>query len=309
MAFLMGACQKENKVEPVMDEVVEVTFTVSADDLASVKGIGDADTYEKELQFYAYRNGEYLDKLDAEITHFGYGHEAKVTAKLVKGQDYDFLFWAQAKGASYYSIDPVDAVLTVDYAGLEANDEKRDAFWKVIEGQHIVAGMPNVDVVLSRPFAQINLGTSDEDVAAAAQSKIAIDTTMVELDGAAASMDLFTGETSNKQKVTFAASTIPSERLVVAEGTPQQKDYVYLSLNYILVADASAAGYEKNILDDFTITFYDGKSAINTVSVPNVPVRRNYRTNIIGDNVLTEDASFIVTIVPLFIDEYLHSSL
>ena len=40
------------------------------------------------------------------------------------------------------------------------------------------------------------------------------------------------------------------------------------------------------------------------MDVPNVPVRRNWRTNIIGHNLLTESSAFDIVIDPDFFGEY-----
>lgn len=301
-----SACQREALVDDTQAEEVEVTFTISTEDALSTKAIGDADSYSKELQFYAYRNGEYLDQLEADIQHFGTGLTAKVTAKLVKGQDYDFVFWAQAEGSSYYTIDPQTKTMTVDYSGLNCNDETRDAFWTVVEDLHISAAMPAQKIVLRRPFAQINVGTSADDYAAALQSKVEINKTSVTLSNAAATMDIFTGKTSDETSVTFNTAAVPAEKLIVYEGT-KNLEYVYLALNYILVADNSSTGYDKDVLTDFKVTFFDDDVAVNTVEVSSVPVRRNFRTNIIGNKILTDYATFEIIIDPMFDGEYDYS--
>lgn len=306
MTVAAASCQKDSVKTDAADEIVEVTFTISTEDAIATRAIGDADTYAKELKFYAYRNNEYLDQLEADIQHFGTGLEAKVTAMLVKGQDYDFVFWAQAEGSSYYTIDPQAKTMTVDYSGLNCNDETRDAFWTVVEDLHISAAMPAQKIVLRRPFAQINVGTSADDYAAALQSKVEINKTSVVLSNAAATMDIFTGKTSDETSVTFNTAVVPSEKLIVYKGT-QNLEYVYLALNYILVADNSDTGYDKDVLTDFNVTFYDDDVAINTIEVSSVPVRRNFRTNIIGNNILTDYATFEIIIDPMFDGEYDYS--
>lgn len=306
LAIAAASCQKDSVKTDAADEIVEVTFTISTEDAIATRAIGDADTYAKELKFYAYRNNEYLDQLEADIQHFGTGLTAKVTAKLVKGQDYDFVFWAQAEGSSYYTIDPQAKTMTVDYSGLNCNDETRDAFWTVVEDLHISAAMPAQKIVLRRPFAQINVGTSADDYAAALQSKVEINKTSVVLSNAAATMDIFTGKTSDETSVTFNTAVVPSEKLIVYKGT-QNLEYVYLALNYILVADNSDTGYDKDVLTDFNVTFYDDDVAINTIEVSSVPVRRNFRTNIIGNNILTDYATFEIIIDPMFDGEYDYS--
>lgn len=299
------ACQRETLTDETLVEEVEVTFAISTESAIATRTIGYADSYEKELLFYVYKDGQYLDQLVPEIEDFdGDGDlDAKASARLVKGQSYDFVFWAQAEGQNYYSLDPVNAVVTVDYNGLNANDESRDAFYAVLKDYPVTAGMGVESVELKRPFAQINVGTTQEDVDAAKAAGVVIDKTSVTLSNAATQFDLFAGTASGTATVEFDAALLPQQELTVY--SPSEQSYYYLSMNYILVADQVAG--EKDLLDTYKVTFWQGTQEINTVDIPSVPVRRNWRTNIIGENVLTDYASFEITIDPDFYGEYDYS--
>ena len=299
------ACQRETLTDDTLAEEVEVTFAISTESAIATRTIGYADSYEKELLFYVYKDGQYLDQLVPEIEDFdGDGDlDAKASARLVKGQSYDFVFWAQAEGQNYYSLDPVNAVVTVDYNGLNANDESRDAFYAVLKDYPVTAGMGVESVELKRPFAQINVGTTQEDVDAAKAAGVVIDKTSVTLSNAATQFDLFAGTVSGTATVEFDAALLPQQELTVY--SPSEQSYYYLSMNYILVADQVAG--EKDLLDTYKVTFWQGTQEINTVDISSVPVRRNWRTNIIGENVLTDYASFEITIDPDFYGEYDYS--
>lgn len=302
-----SACQREALVDDTQAEEVEVTFTISTESAISTKSIGYADTYEKELQLYVYKDGVLLDQLVPEIEDFdGVGDlDARATVRLVKGQDYDFVFWAQAEGKNYYSINPAyPPSVTVDYNGLNANEENRDAFYDVIEDFHVSAGMLPQNVTLRRPFAQINVGTTQEDIDAAKVAGVVIDKTSVTLSNVANEFNFFERTAEGSVEVNFQSALIPAQDLVVYSNKdyPTEHLYYYLSMNYILVADQTPGA--KDVLEDYKITFWQGTREINTISVPNVPVRRNWRTNIIGESLLTDYASFIITIDPHFYGEY-----
>lgn len=298
------SCQKNVVADSSEKELVEVTFNVVTENVMHTKAAGDG-TMHKELKFYVYKDGKYLDQIVPRISHFGTGHKASAIVKLVKGQTYDFVFWAQATDSKYYSIDPDKAVVTVDYKDIDANDELRDAFYAVEENVYIESGMRIKDVTLRRPFAQINVGTTLEDIEDARIAGVTVDQTSVELGKVANTLDLFTGIASGEVDVVFNASAIPAEPLVVYKGTKDETEYVYLSLNYVLVGDGITPG-EKDVLENYDITFYQGTKAINKIDVPNVPVRRNWRTNIIGEDILTDYASFKIIIDPDFYGEYVH---
>lgn len=305
------ACQRENLATSGQEEV-EVTFSISTESAIATKaapagtGIGYADTYEKELLFYVYKDGVLLDQLQPEVEDFQGADDldAKVSVRLVKGQDYEFVFWAQAEGQGHYSLNAAyPPVVTVNYDALAANDESRDAFYAVTK-LHIEAGMGIEKVTLSRPFAQINVGTTQDDIDAAQAAGVVIDNTSVTLSNAATKLDLFSGVASEGKEFTFKAAALPQQKLNVYNKAdyPTAHEYSYLSMNYILVADAVTG--EKDQLDAYKITFLQGTREINTISIPNVPVRRNWRTNIIGENVLTDYAAFEITIDPDFYGEY-----
>ena len=314
-AFMMlsaaFACQRENMPADTQDEV-EVTFSVSTESAIATKaapdgtGIGYADTYEKELLFYVYKDGVLLDQIRPEIQDFDGPADlnAKVKVRLVKGQDYEVVFWAQAEGKKHYSMNTAyPPVVTVNYGDLAANDESRDAFYAVRK-LHISSAMGIENVTLTRPFAQINVGTTQDDIDAARAAGVVIDNTSVTLSNAATKLNLISGAASEGKELTFKAAALPQQELDVYNKAdyPKPHKYAYLSMNYILVADAEAG--EKDQLDTYKITFLQGTREINTISVPNVPVRRNWRTNIIGENILTDYASFDITIDPKFYGEH-----
>ena len=60
---------------------------------------------------------------------------------------------------------------------------------------------------------------------------------------------------------------------------------------------------KERTLHEMSLGLYDGNRLINTLTVTNLPVQRNWRTNIIG-NVLTSKEDFRIVIEPGFTDDY-----
>lgn len=197
--------------------------------------------------------------------------------------------------------------MTVDYVGLN-NDETRDAFFKA--ETFTVTGNTEIDVVLKRPFAQINVGVYQTDWDAAVASGIEIEKSKVTIEKAATSINLLTGEVKGEQTVEYGLGIIPaqftaSETLNVdlnKDGT--KENYVYLSMSYILANDATT-GYAKATLEDLDFTFApkSGNNINFSEGLNAVPVQRNWRTNIIG-KILTDDVTFNITIDPIYDGEY-----
>ncbi|MBO5234272.1 MAG: hypothetical protein J6B27_00995, partial [Alistipes sp.] len=210
-------------------------------------------------------------------------NHATVTLDLVKGQSYKIAFWAQHSDAPY-TFDRQNGKVTVDYSGtVLSNDEKFDAFYVL---EPITVTGPDVKTVtLRRPFAQINLGATKADVVAAEKLGIVIDKTKVTLSGVNQTLELFSGEAKDKTTavVNFDYNALPGNDLTV-----NSVDYAYLAANYIL------ANGEADVTElEFVVR--QGSDDINTVKVPAVNYKRNYRTNILG-RLLTSSVDFNIVI-------------
>ena len=99
-------------------------------------------------------------------------------------------------------------------------------------------------------------------------------------------LNLLNGTTTGSTSVDFASHAVPTESLVVSGRT-----YTYLAMNYLLM------GADKTTTN-IAFAFTDGATTGN-LTFSNVPVQRNYRTNIIG-SVLTGDVDFDIDIDPGF---------
>ncbi len=329
MAFA-ASCQQETLETPVAKDgdLVEVTFEVSTADLQTKAIIGHNPTFDKALQVGVYRDGAYLPDVKPEVTvDFGTGLEAKVKVTLVKGQKYDIAFWADAKQSSaviedYYTVtfDAEDAsgknypLVEVNYEVGAANDIHRDAWCTVLKDYKVTdKSIEGETVTLTRPLAQVNVGTHDYQLAVNAGVKVTA--SAVKITNAATQLNMFTGETSNpaNEPVILERATIPhcfnpSETLTVHYNDPQSApvEYDYLGVNYILVSNVP--GYEKDLVKVELDFYEDGNdNPVNDhITVENVPVRRNFRTNLIAEDVLTQEFEFTIVIDPLHNGEYVN---
>ena len=213
----------------------------------------------------------------------------QINFQLVTGRTYRFVFWAAAPSTNDwtnpYNVEftPTGATMTVDYENILANDERNDAFFASVEKE--ITGDVQMSVELTRPFAQINIGTSDYEVAKV--QGCAPNLSKIEINKAYTTLDLVTGDaTGDNGATTFDFNDIDSKEKFPID------DYEYLAMTYVL---ASADGEA-----DYTVTFSykegtDGDVTDRTVG--SVPVQRNHRTNMFGQ-VLTSTASVNVIIVP-----------
>lgn len=293
LTMLAVSCNKEQVTEVPDGQMVDVTFTAALPGEMATKALGDGMT-AKNLYVSVYEN-------DAEKTHLGdldktatfTDLKTQVTFSLVKGKTYNFVFWAQAEGATCYDIDDLKNI-KISYDGAVANDETRDAFYATRK-ELKVNGALTETIKLYRPFAQVNFGTADLFDAAAA-GFIPAQSAFTATDVANV-FDTFNAEGKVEgpatDKVTFAKAEIPGggETLVTKDGTK----YLWMTMNYILPVGKQGEKHISNV----TAEFIPENGDPITASAPQAPVQNNYRTNILG-NLLTSQVIFNVEIVPIF---------
>lgn len=208
------------------------------------------------------------------------GLQTTISLQLTTGKEYDFVFWADASGDNVYTFNSENQTVTVNYANAENNTDNLDAFFGQKKALK-VSGNISISQELRRPFAQINIGTDDFDAAAAAGYTVSESTIGV---ATYKTLNLLSEEVSDPVTATFVKKPIPTED---SKFSINSKDYKYLSMSYVLVPK------DKETVDiafDYTLT---------NRTFTNVPVQRNYRTNIYG-SLLTNTADFNVVIVPGF---------
>ena len=255
-----------------------VSFTLEQPSI-STRAYSDGLT-ANTLTYAVYESGETEALITSEDEVTFSNKTATVNLRLVTGKSYDILFWADAE-ESPYTFNAATQTVTVDYANAVSNDEKRDAFFAAEKGL-TVDGAINKTITLQRPFAQLNIGATDMEEAAAVgftpkQSSVTVKNVYN-------SLNLLSGEVSDAAEVTYALAAIPEESEIFPVA-----DAKYLAMNYLLV------GSEKELADiEFTVS--DGSLSIDR-SYASVPVQRNWRTNIYG-KLLTDEAAFNISIDP-----------
>ena len=276
--MLLGTASCSSDMEPAMGGETPVSFSVSLGDDIDSRTISDG-TGANTLKFAVFENGTEIRELAQTVDVAD--KKATVTTRLVKGHTYSFVFWAQNSACTAYNTTDMSAI-KVDYAA-NCNDETRDAFYKMDSFQ--VTEAFEKKETLTRPFAQINFLADDAagvvgvDAYKSQVTVTGVPTTLNTLDGTVGT------ETTD---VTFALATIPKETLADYE------TYKYVAMNYVLAAT------DKEMKNVVTLTVKDENGAeVNTVTVANCPVQRNYRTNIFGD-LFTLQGKFNVVIDPIY---------
>ncbi len=281
--LLTASCAKEDISSSIAGGEVEVTFTASLPQLGTRAEYG-AGAKVNTLRYYVYDGNEYLSELSGE-EDIAVGVPTTVNLVLLKGMTYNIVFWADCD--ERYAYNEAAKSVTVDY--VNANDEERDAFYKFVAAfDPATATSEDTNIVLTRPFAQLNAAVSQSDMDAVDDSQVDLTTSTVELE-AYTTLNIATGDVDGKQTVKFTEKDMPETDF---------NGYTLLSMNYILVPQKD----DKMVSDvEFTLNAKksSGEFAFTGTKYFSVPLKRNYRTNILG-SLLTKPTDFTVTINPVF---------
>lgn len=295
LTTLFAASCAQEDIPGINDEGL-TTFRLSLPEELGTR-FGEGET-AKKLQVAVYDNkgnllmsniaGEGSLIAAENVTDFT-GKTAAVKLDLVKGETYNIVFWAYAEGAPY-TLEPTAKTVKVSYDNAVSGDEKRDAFYNYIT--YTVGSAASNDVALTRPFAQINIGTNDIN-----EAKLA----GMDVSQTGVGMKFAAGNLATQFNFAENTSTAAAENDVVFGANKDITDtfpvegYEYLSMAYVLVP--TSATTNKALLD---IAMTVGEADIASYS--NVPAMGNYRTNIYG-SLLTSKEQFTVDIEPNFAGE------
>lgn len=282
MAVLAGACAKE-QVGSADGETVEMTFNVDVPEATiTTKGLSDAAQVD-ELVFDAFRNQNDKEPIEGlrQVVAVKNGR-ATIQVKLIKGQNYRFVFWAQKANNGYYNTDILSNI-TVDYSNALANDSSLDAFFAKEEVTNVQNPISKT-IILKRPFAQVNYVTKEE-----LGEGLYITESQITVKNALTSFNPLRNKLSGAKDVTFNYNAVPTEKLLIGG-----IEYNYLATAFILAKSDNS----KDIVD-VEAKFKANKGYSVTVSTPGLPCQRNYRTNVIG-NFMSVDGTYNVEIDSAF---------
>lgn len=290
-ALVAVSCAKEQE-DPSVGKAT-VTFTVDAGQIAT-RAISGTHGTATRLQVGVYiKNGtdyNYVSVLSQNKTVTEW--PTVVSLDLAKNETYKIVFWAD-EGVDAYTIDWTKGTVVETATTIAGNLINRDAYYKLVELTTTGAASGEA-ITLVRPLAQVNVGTSDLASYKAAAAYSGNVETQVVISGVAPGLNLLTGAaTSGETKtLTFSYANNLGATLV-----SDSKDYDYMALNYILCpADATLTAAVSLRKENVTT------ETINDFTVSYMPVKQNYRTNIVG-KLLTGTVYYTVDVDTNFIND------
>lgn len=301
MLFATSCSQDELRDEISAGDYVTATFSISTPDAidtrAGATNVGKGITVNYVACAVYDATGTEMEDLRDYLPI--QNKQAQYSIRLVKGQAYRIAFFAYCGAdngdCDYYNLTNLQNIQVT--LPINSNLEERDAFtnYEIVTAEESMKPIER-EITLYRPFAQLNLGSVQADIDAAKKAGVEVANTQIKVSNVYTAFNAYenvvAGQTST---VTFDLNEIPAEALLVdtdQDGTDET--FKYLALNYLLVGDLTSG---KSLTDvEFVWKNADGSKTNNPTTIfTNVPVERNYRTNIIG-YLLTNPAVFNITI-------------
>lgn len=303
--LLMSSCQNDSM--PTSEDTVPVKISVALPELQNAtragsagKFFGDGTTATK-LYYGVFEVYDQDGDGNVERVHLPnisgdkpINMTTDIILQLMPKSNYEIAFWACNEHAPYAcTFNGSEAYVDRD-DDIYSNSEINDAFYGSIKIEDVPLDGGNVlnyNVKLYRPFAQLNIATSNQDYEDATKAGFKVAKTEVVVKDICNRLDLWTGDATIKDECTYHQNAIPTNEYTFPIVTGQK----YLSMNYLLVPSSKE-------LTKVTFKYYNEEGREKTRDFDQVPVQRNWRTNIYGD-LLTSTMQVNVEIAPLFADE------
>ena len=305
----LASCQKEQPIGGgLFSKEAEVSFTVNVPSQVETKGIAEADNVDivyyqiwstpadpsKEAVLLYPTKDMNKDCADAVVARNTQTKkmEATISVTLVKDQTYTFIFWAQDKEFTGYTTKDLRNV-EVDYSKFGANNDACDAFYAYEQIE--VKGPIETIITLTRPFAQLNFGASAMECDL---GKLKLGNTKVTVSKLSKVFNTASGlgdDTKVAENVEFMASGLATtaESLVTETGS-----YHWVKMDYMLMQED-----KDNVTVEASFDVgIDGIDKPVTHRLTDVPIKKNHRTNIVGD-LFTTNAKLTIIVDERFVDE------
>ena len=276
MPLFFTSCSKDE--EMVSEESVQVSFSTELPKRIGTRA-STTDLNVNKVVCAVFEDGEEIGTLREVIT-IQEGEDIVFAPRLIKGRTYDVVFWAMKD--NNYDVDDMTAITRASEATAAESDF--DAFTESVEVE--VTGSKSETVTLKRPLAQLNLGVTQDDWDAVASEKTfgMKPTKMIITLTGKDTFNALTGATTGEDKEVTYTLDVSGEDLVAGDET-----YKSIAMCYVY-PDAG----QENI--DITYTIYDQDNDVirEDVTIQNIPLENNYRTNVVG-GLLTGTITYTIT--------------
>ena len=276
MPLLFTSCSKDE--EMASEETVQVSFSTELPKRIGTRA-GTTELNVNKVVCAVFEGGEEISTLREVIT-IQEGEDIVFAPRLIKGRTYNVVFWAMKD--DNYDVDDMTAITRA--SGATAAESDFDAFTESVEVE--VTGSKSETVTLKRPLAQLNLGVTSDDWNAVASDETfgMTPTKMVITMTGKNTFNALSGTAIGEDTEVTYTLDVSGEDLVAGDET-----YKSIAMCYVY-PDAG----QENI--DIMYTIYDQNNEVirENVTIQNIPLENNYRTNVVG-GLLTGTITYTIT--------------
>lgn len=217
-------------------------------------------------------------------------HQQTFDLHLVKGHTYDIAFWADKAGC--WDATSLAEIKCTDITKIGNNDEY-DGFYTCV--RHTVVGNDELSAQLYRPFAQVNVITTDlPDLKSTSTPEAYLAYKPVGFKfslTAPTTFDVFSGKTSGEDELVIVPEA-SRDTCYTCYGAAAPKTTLHMV--YVLANQYSDP--TKHDIRNIDFSFATGE-VDHLYEFSNVPLKRNWRTNIIG-SFMTNALKWDIEIIP-----------
>ena len=276
MPLIFASCSKDE--EMASKETIQVSFSTELPKRIGTRA-GTTDLNVNKVVCAVFENGAEISTL-REVIDIQDGEDIVFAPRLIKGRTYNVVFWAMKD--DNYDVDDMTAITRA--SGATAAESDFDAFTENVEVE--VTGSKSETVTLKRPLAQLNLGVTSDDWNAVASDETfgMTPTKMVITMTGKNTFNALSGTAIGEDTEVTYTLDVSGEDLVAGDET-----YKSIAMCYVY-PDAG----QENIDIMYTIYDQDDEVIREDVTIQNIPLENNYRTNVVG-GLLTGTITYTIT--------------
>lgn len=273
MPLLFTSCS--NDEEMASEETVQVSFSTELPKRIGTRASATVLNVNKVV-CAVFEGGEEISAL-RKVISIQEGEDIVFAPRLIKGRKYDVVFWAMKD--DNYNVDDMKTITRASAAA--ATESDFDAFTESVEVE--VTGSKSETITLKRPFAQLNLGVTTEDWNAVETLGMTPNKIDIKVTGK---------DTFNALTGAATGGDVEITRNLLVSGsdlTAGNSTYKSIAMCYVY----PDAGQENK---DITYSIYDLNNEVirKDVTIQNIPLENNYRTNVVG-GLLTGTITYTIT--------------
>lgn len=281
MMLAFASCNNDDAPEEV-----QITFKASLAQNANSRALSDGSKINKvKCEVYEEVDNQKIKRTE-EIVDFS-DNKAEYKPTLLKGRTYTAVFFAYTEDS--YCVSDLQNVTRLKN---ECNDETMDAFSKVVSNVNTEVAGSNLQVTLTRPLAQLNFATTQDDITQARkllsangltdeEPSVQLTETSVKISSMSSSFNVWEGTSNNvTSEQELERTTILSEAETIKVNG---EEYIVLATAYLFPGETTTCNLnvfaKSNDADATEILVNKNDWAL---AYTNVPLLSNTRTNVIG---------------------------